>query len=74
MSKMSRLMAMAALAAAVSQRGMTDLPVIDYKPLPKYKGESPKCKTCSHFSKYGSYRCSQPMKMACDRYERKKKK
>ena len=74
MSKLSRLMTMAAIAAAASQPGMTDLPVINHRPLPKYKGESPKCKTCVHFSKYGPYRCSQPMKMACDRYERNKKK
>lgn len=40
----------------------------------KTKGESPKCKTCVRFSKYGPYRCSDPMKMACEGYKRKKKK
>ena len=38
----------------------------------KSKGEAPKCKTCQLF-----YRCTKshgPMTMACERYERKKKK
>ena len=71
MSKMSRLMVMTAIAAAASQPGMTDLPVIDYKPLPKYKGESPKCKTCIYFE--CAHCCMKPMRMACEDYKRKKK-
>ena len=38
----------------------------------KRKGEAPKCKTCQRF-----YSCTKghgPMSMACERYERKKKK
>lgn len=38
----------------------------------KSKGEAPKCKTCVHY--YTRRVCCDPMKMACDRYERKKKK
>ena len=72
MSKLSRLMAMTALVAAASQPGMTDLPVIDRKPLPKHKGESPKCKTCVYFRH--DRVCCTPMQMACPRYKRKKKK
>ena len=65
-------MAMAALVAAASQLGMTDLPVIDRKPLPKHKGESPKCKTCVYFR--NDRVCCTPMQIACPRYKRKKKK
>ena len=72
MNKLSRLMAMTALAAAASQPGMTDLPVINHRPLPKYKGESPKCKSCVHFKTKRN--CCTPMKMACEDYKRKKKK
>lgn len=63
---------MAAITAAASQQGMTDLPVIDHRPLPKHKGESPKCKTCRYFK--NDRVCLSPMAMACPRYERKKKK
>lgn len=72
MSRLSRLMALAAITAAAAQTGMTDLPVIDHRPLPKHKGESPKCKSCVHF-KTKRY-CCTPMQMACDSYERKKRK
>ena len=71
MSKLSRMMAMVAIAAAASQPGMTDLPRIE-RQLPKYKGESPKCKTCIHFKT--QRRCFEPMRMACEDYKRKKKK
>lgn len=72
MSKLSILMTMAAISAAASQPGMTDLPVINHRPFPKYKGESPKCKTCVHFRT--NRKCCTPMQMACPRYKRKKKK
>lgn len=72
MNKLSRLMAMTALVAAASQPGMTDLPVINHRPLPKYKGESPKCKTCVHFKT--NRKCFSPMQMACENYSRKKRK
>lgn len=72
MSKLSRLMAMAAITAAASQQGMTDLPVIDHRPLPKHKGESPKCKTCIYFE--CAHCCMKPMGMACEDYKRKQKK
>ena len=72
MSKLSRILMMAAIAGAASQQGMTNLPVIDCKPLPKHKGESPKCKSCRHFK--SDRVCLSPMKMACPRYERKKRK
>ena len=72
MSKLSRLMTMAAIAAAASQPGMTELPVINHRPLHKYKGESPKCKTCRYFK--NDRVCLDPMAMACSRYERKKKR
>ena len=71
MSKMSRLMVMTAIAAAASRPGMTALPVRDRKPLPKHKGESPKCKTCIYFER--AHRCMEPMRMACEDYKRKKK-
>lgn len=38
----------------------------------KRKGEAPKCKTCVRF--YSCTKSHGPMSMACDRYERKKKK
>ena len=38
----------------------------------KSKGEAPKCKTCKLFN--DCRRSNDPMRMACDRYERKKKK
>lgn len=72
MSKLSRLMAMTALAAAASQSGMTDLPVINHRPLPKYKGESPKCKSCKYYRT--KWECDSPMKMACENYVRKNKR
>lgn len=72
MSKLSRILIMAAIVGAASQQGVTYLPVIDRKPLPKYKGESPKCKTCRYFK--SDRVCLDPMQMACPRYERKKKK
>lgn len=71
MSKLSRMLAMAAIMANAAQTVMTDLPVIDHRPLPKYKGESPKCKTCRYFK--SNRVCLSPMQMACERYERKKK-
>lgn len=51
-----------------------------HKPFPvvnvltiKKKGEAPKCKTCVHFkSKW--FECCEPMKMACEKYKRKKKR
>jgi hypothetical protein len=51
-----------------------------HKPFPvnkalttKKKGEASKCKTCVHFkSKW--FECSEPMKMACEKYKRKKKR
>lgn len=63
---------MAAIAAAASQPGMTELPVINHRPLPKYKGESPKCKSCVRF--YSCTKSHGTMSMACERYERKKKR
>lgn len=71
MNKLSRVLMMAAIAAAASQPGMTDLPRIE-RQLPKYKGESPRCKTCIHFKTHR--RCLEPMRMACEDYKRKKKK
>ena len=71
MSKLSRLLTMVALAAAASQPGMTDLPRTE-RQLPKYKGESPRCKTCIHFKTHR--RCLESMRMACEDYKRKKKK
>ena len=71
MSKLSRLLTMAALVAAASQPGMTDLPRTE-RQLPKYKGESPRCKTCIHFRT--QRRCLDSMRMACENYSRKKKK
>lgn len=71
MSKLSRMMAMVAIAAAASQTGMTDLPRTK-RTLPKYKGESPRCKTCIYFE--CAHCCMEPMRMACEDYKRKKKK
>lgn len=71
MSKLSRLLTMAALVAAASQPGMTDLPRTE-RQLPKFKGESPRCKTCIHYKT--QRRCLEPMRMACENYSRKKKK
>lgn len=71
MSKLSRLLMVAAIAAAASHPGMTDLPRTE-RTLPKYKGESPRCKTCIHFKT--NRRCLEPMRMACENYSRKKKK
>lgn len=72
MSRLSRLMALAAITAAAAQTGMTDLPVIEHRPLAKHKGESPKCKSCVHFKTKRN--CCTPMQIACDSYERKKRK
>lgn len=72
MSKLSRLLTLAAITAAASQPGMTDLPVINHRALPKYKGESPKCKTCVHFRT--NRKCCTPMQMACENYSRKKRR
>lgn len=63
---------MAAITGAASKPGMYDLPVINHKPLPKYSGESPKCKTCVHFKTHRY--CCTPMKMACENYVRKNKR
>lgn len=71
MSKLSRLLTMVTLAAAASQPEMTDLPRTE-RILPKFKGESPRCKTCIHFKTHR--RCFEPMRMACENYLRKKKK
>lgn len=71
MSKLSRVLTMAAIAAAASQPGMTDLPRIE-RQLPKSKGESPRCKTCIYFE--CAHCCMEPMRMACEDYKRKKKK
>lgn len=38
----------------------------------KKKGEAPKCKTCKRF--YECHKSNSPMRMACDIYERKKKR
>ena len=38
----------------------------------KSKGEAPKCKTCVQF--YDCTKNHTPMSIACERYERKKKK
>ena len=72
MSKLSRILAMTAMMANAAQIGMTDLPVINHRPLPKYKGESPKCKSCVHFKTKRN--CCTPMRMACENYSRKKRK
>lgn len=72
MSKLSRLMTMVAITAAASQPGMTDLPNVSERTLPKYKGESPKCKTCVHFRT--NRKCFTPMQMACENYSRKKRR
>ena len=72
MSKLSRLLTMAAITAAASQQGMTNLPNVSERPLPKYKGESPKCKTCVHFDTRPQCRVS--MQMACENYSRKKRR
>lgn len=72
MSKLSRILAMTAMMASAAKTGMTDLPVIDRRPLPKYKGESPKCKSCVHFKTKRN--CCTPMQMACENYLRKRKK
>ena len=71
MSKLSRVLTMAAIVAAASQPGMTDLPRIE-RQLSKYKGESPRCKTCIYFK--CAHCCMEPMRMACEDYKRKKKK
>ena len=38
----------------------------------KSKGEAPKCKTCKHFC--DCRKNPTPMSIACEKYERKKKK
>lgn len=38
----------------------------------KKKGEAPKCKTCKYFRT--AWECDSPMKMACEKYARRKKK
>ena len=73
MSKLSRLMMMAAITAAASQQGMTDLSDLGTdRPVVRYKGEAPKCKTCVHYRT--TTKCLTPMRMACDEYKRRKKK
>ena len=72
MSKLSKIMAMAALHMAASQQGMTHIPDLEEKPQVRHKGESPKCKTCVHFKTRAT--CLSSMRMACEDYKRKKKK
>ena len=74
MSKLSRLLTMAAsLTAAASQQGMTDLPDLGTdRPVVRYKGEAPKCKTCVHYRT--TTKCLTPMRMACENYSRKKRR
>lgn len=63
---------MTAIMASGAKTGMTDLPVIDHRPLPKYKGEAPKCKTCKYF--YSCTKSHGTMSPACEIYVRKKKR
>lgn len=72
MSRLSKLLMLAAItASAANPYGLSDLPN-PHRPLPKFKGESPRCKTCVHFKTRRE--CCTPMQMACNNYSRKKKK
>lgn len=75
MSKIGKLMAMTAIMSAASMPyGARECEMAKVgRPAPKkHRGESPKCKSCLYFR--CSYRCNEPMKMACDEYKRKKRK
>ena len=72
MSKLGRILTMAAISMAAAQQGMTHLPDLEERPQVRRKGEAPKCKTCVHFKTRTT--CLSPMKMACEDYKRKKKK
>lgn len=65
---------LAMLAAIASMPPLEPAHKVSTKPLVRHKGNEPKCKTCVHFSKYGSYKCSDPMKMSCASYKRRAKK
>lgn len=66
-----KLMVMTAVPAAFGLAEHTS--VLHKRPAPKvYKGESPKCKTCKYFKT--ERKCDSPMKMACEKYARRKKK
>ena len=72
--KLSLLMAAASLMGSPLEHyalpgSPMRMPVAQVK---RHKGESPKCKTCARFR--SSYRCLDPMRMACEDYSRKKKK
>lgn len=72
MSRLSRLLMLAAITSAASHPyGSSFLPNND-RPLPKFKGETPRCKTCVHFKTRRE--CCTPMQMACNNYSRKKKR
>lgn len=72
MSKLiNNLLAMAAASAMPIGVDHTLFP--HRRPAPKvFKGETPKCKTCKYFRT--AYKCDSPMKMACEKYARRKKK
>lgn len=72
MSKLGRILMMAAISMAAAQQGMTHLPDLEERPQAIRKGEAPKCKTCVHFKTRTT--CLSPMRMACEDYKRKKKK
>lgn len=75
MSKLGKMMAMTAIMASASMPyGARECEMAKIgRPAPKrYRGESPKCKSCAYFG--CCYKCQEPMKMACDEYKRRKRK
>lgn len=71
MKSMTKLLAIAA-AASLAGRASVQSMTIPERPQIRHRENEPKCKTCIRFR--SSYRCNDPMRMACDIYERKKKR
>lgn len=70
--KLKMLAGMTALAMNNGPFSLNDTQRIFAPPEKKHKCNAKKCKSCKFFK--ASYRCEEPMRMACERYEPKKKK
>lgn len=70
--KLKMLAGMTALAMTDGSFSLNDTQRFYAPPEKKHKCNAKKCKSCKYFKSYTS--CNEPMRMACDRYEPKKKK
>ena len=70
--KMRMLAGLAAMGMNSGPFSINDTQRIFAPPVKNHKCNAKKCKSCKYFKSYTS--CNEPMKMACDKYEPKKKK